>query len=337
VTRSVQRSLNLFSITRVIRYRILSVEDLKYASRGVEYSDLVQSLERVVEVLHTERKIGLLGGEVKESFVELALPKRLAIVGDLHGDLASLRNILMGINFETFLGNPDNKLVFLGDYVDRGVNSVGVIFIITRLKMMYPNSVILMRGNHEAPIEFPFPSHDLPVEVVRRYGYERGKVIYNGKILPFFSLLTLATMIDGALFLVHGGVPTENLDNDFREAISTADHTFLSNSIMEEILWNDPRTDIRSEEAWEYSRRGIGKHFGVKISRRWLEISGTKVIVRGHEPCQGYRIDHGGSVMTLFSCKEPYPKFRASYLLVDDHDLDSLNDAITLVEGVKRI
>jgi Calcineurin-like phosphoesterase len=337
VTRSVQRSLNLFSITRVIRYRILSVEDLKYASRGVQYSDLVQSLERVVEVMHTERKIGLLGGEVKESFVELALPKRLAIVGDLHGDLASLRNILMGINFETFLGNPDNKLVFLGDYVDRGVNSVGVIFIITRLKMMYPNSVILMRGNHEAPIEFPFPSHDLPVEVVRRYGYERGKVIYNGKILPFFSLLTLATMIDGALFLVHGGVPTENLDNDFREAISTADHTFLSNSIMEEILWNDPRTDIRSEEAWEYSRRGIGKHFGVKISRRWLEISGTKVIVRGHEPCQGYRIDHGGSVMTLFSCKEPYPKFRASYLLVDDHDLDSLNDAITLVEGVKRI
>jgi Calcineurin-like phosphoesterase len=337
VTRSVQRSLNLFSITRVIRYRILSVEDLKYASRGVQYSDLVQSLERVVEVMHTERKIGLLGGEVKESFVELALPKRLAIVGDLHGDLASLRNILMGINFETFLGNPDNKLVFLGDYVDRGVNSVGVIFIITRLKMMYPNSVILMRGNHEAPIEFPFPSHDLPVEVVRRYGYERGKVIYNGKILPFFSLLTLATMIDGALFLVHGGVPTENLDNDFREAISTADHTFLSNSIMEEILWNDPRTDIRSEEAWEYSRRGIGKHFGVKISRRWLEISGTKVIVRGHEPCQGYRIDHGGSVMTLFSCKEPYPKFRASYLLVDDHDLDSLNDAITLAEGVKRI
>jgi protein phosphatase len=315
----------------------MSVEDLEYASKGVQYSDLVQSLERVVEVMVMERKTGLLGGKVQESFVELGLPKKLAIVGDLHGDLASLRNILAGIKFETFLGDPDNKLVFLGDYVDRGVNSVGVIFIVTRLKMIFPNSVILMRGNHEAPIEFPFPSHDLPVEVVRRYGYEKGKMIYNGKILPFFSLLTLATMIDGALFMVHGGVPTENLDNNFREAISTADHTFLSNSIMEEILWNDPRTDIRSEEAWEYSRRGIGKHFGVKISRRWLEISGTKVIVRGHEPCQGYRIDHGGSVMTLFSCKEPYPKFQASYLLVADHDLDSLNDAVTLAKGVKRI
>jgi hypothetical protein len=315
----------------------LSVEDLKYASKGVHYSDLVQSLERVVEVMDMERKTGLLGGKVMESFIELGLPKKLVIVGDLHGDLASLMNILAGIKFETFLGDPDNKLVFLGDYVDRGANSVGVIFIVARLKMMYPNSVILIRGNHEAPIEFPFPSHDLPVEVVRRYGYEKGKMIYNDKILPFFSLLTLATIIDGALFLVHGGVPTENIDINFREAIGTADHTFLSNSIMEEILWNDPRTDIRSEEAWEYSRRGIGKHFGVKISRRWLEMSGTKVIVRGHEPCQGYRIDHGGSVMTLFSCKQPYPKFQASYLIVADHDLDSLSDAITLANGVKRI
>jgi Calcineurin-like phosphoesterase len=120
----------------------LSVEDLRYASKGVQYSELVQSLERVVEVMRMERKTGLLGGKVKESFVELRIPKKLAIVGDLHGDLTSLENILAGINFETFLGNPDNKLIFLGDYVDRGVNSVGVIFVVTRLKMKFPDSVI---------------------------------------------------------------------------------------------------------------------------------------------------------------------------------------------------
>ena len=112
---------------------------------------------------------------------------------------------------EAFLGDPNNKLIFLGDYVDRGVNSVGVIFVVTRLKMKFPDSVILMRGNHEAPIEFPFPSHDLPGEVVRRYGYEKGKLVYNGKILPLFRLLTPATMIDESLFLVHGGVLLETL------------------------------------------------------------------------------------------------------------------------------
>jgi protein phosphatase len=315
----------------------LSVADLNYAYDGVQYSDLVQSLESAIEVMHAERKTGLVGGKIEESFVELSIPKKLAIVGDLHGDLTSLRSILNGIRFEAFLGDPNNKLIFLGDYVDRGVNSVGVIFVVTRLKMKFPDSVILMRGNHEAPIEFPFPSHDLPVEVVRRYGYEKGKLVYNGKILPLFRLLTLATMIDESLFLVHGGVPTGDVDNNFREAISTADQTYLSNSIMEEILWNDPREEIGNEDAWEYSRRGIGKHFGVEISRKWLRLSGTKVIVRGHEPCQGYRIDHGGSIMTLFSCKEPYPKFQASYLLVTNQDLNSLNDAIMLSHGVVRI
>lgn len=310
---------------------------MNYASEGVRYSDLVQSLESAIEIMHTERKTGLIGGKIKESFVELSIPKKLAIVGDLHGDLTSLRSILNGIRFEAFLGDPNNKLIFLGDYVDRGVNSVGIIFVVTRLKMKFPDSVILMRGNHEAPIEFPFSSHDLPVEVVRRYGYEKGKLVYNGKILPLFRLLTLATMIDESLFLVHGGVPTGDVDNNFREAISTADRTYLSNSIMEEILWNDPREEIENEDAWEYSRRGIGKHFGVEISRKWLRLSGTKVIVRGHEPCQGYRIDHGGSIMTLFSCKEPYPKFQASYLLVANQDLNSLNDALMLSQGVVRI
>lgn len=315
----------------------MSVADLNYASEGVRYPDLVQSLESAIEIMHTERKTGLIGGKIKESFVELSIPKKLAIVGDLHGDLTSLRSILNGIRFEAFLGDPNNKLIFLGDYVDRGVNSIGVIFVVTRLKMKFPDSVILMRGNHEAPIEFPFPSHDLPVEVVRRYGYEKGKLVYNGKILPLFRLLTLATMIDESLFLVHGGVPTGDVDNNFRKAISTADQTYLSNSIMEEILWNDPREEIENEDAWEYSRRGIGKHFGVEISRKWLRLSGTKVIVRGHEPCQGYRIDHGGSIMTLFSCKEPYPKFQASYLLVANQDLNSLNDALMLSQGVVRI
>lgn len=310
---------------------------MNYASEGVRYSDLVRSLESAIGIMHTERKTGLIGGKIKESFVELSIPKKLAIVGDLHGDLTSLRSILNGIRFEAFLGDPNNKLIFLGDYVDRGVNSIGVIFVVTRLKMKFPDSVILMRGNHEAPIEFPFPSHDLPVEVVRRYGYEKGKLVYNGKILPLFRLLTLATMIDESLFLVHGGVPTGDVDNNFREAISTADQTYLSNSIMEEILWNDPREEIENEDAWEYSRRGIGKHFGVEISRKWLRLSGTKVIVRGHEPCQGYRIDHGGSIMTLFSCKEPYPKFQASYLLVANQDLNSLNDALMLSQGVVRI
>ena len=252
----------------------MSVEDLLYASEGVKYPDLIQSLDRVIEILQRERKTGrLVRGEIKESFVELCIPERLVIIGDIHGDLTSLWRILKGINFETFLGNPNNKLIFLGDYVDRGVNSIGVLYVVAILKKKYPDSVILMRGNHEAPVEFPFPSHDLPLQVIRRYGYDKGKLIYNEKILSFFSLLTLATLIEDSLFLVHGGVPTCDMNLNFKELISSAQQTYLHDTIMEEILWNDPRQGIKSNQNWEYSRRGIGKHFGIAITKRWLKLS----------------------------------------------------------------
>ena len=309
-----------------------------YASEGVKFADLVQSLDRVIEVLQRERKTGrLVGGEIKESYVELCIPERLVIIGDIHGDLTSLWRILNGINFETFLGNPNNKLIFLGDYVDRGANSIGVLYVVAILKKKYPDSVILMRGNHEAPVEFPFPSHDLPLQVIRRYGYAKGKLIYNEKILSFFSLLTLATFINDSLFLVHGGVPTCDMNLSFKELIASAQQTYLHDTIMEEILWNDPRQGIRSNQNWEYSRRGIGKHFGIAVTKRWLKLSNTKVIVRGHEPCQGFKIDHDGSVMTLFSCQEPYPNFQAAYVFVSDEELLSIPDAIRLSHFVKKI
>ena len=316
----------------------MSVEDLLYASEGVKYPDLIQSLDRVIEIMQRERKTGrLVRGEIKESLVELCIPERLVIIGDIHGDLPSLWRILKGISFDTFLGNPNNKLIFLGDYVDRGVNSIGVLYVVAILKKKYPDSVILMRGNHEAPVEFPFPSHDLPLQVIRRYGYDKGKLIYNEKILSFFSLLTLATLIEDSLFLVHGGVPTCDMNLNFKQLISTAHQTYLHDTIMEEILWNDPRQGIKSNQNWEYSRRGIGKHFGIAITKGWLKLSKSKVIVRGHEPCQGFKIDHDGSVMTLFSCQEPYPNFQAAYVFVSDEGLLSIQDAIRLSHFVKKI
>lgn len=44
---------------------------------------------------------------------------------------------------------PDTKLLFLGDYVDRGMYSVEVLILLYSLKLNYPKSVVMLRGNHE--------------------------------------------------------------------------------------------------------------------------------------------------------------------------------------------
>jgi protein phosphatase len=57
--------------------------------------------------------------------------------------------------------------------------------------------------------------------------------------------------------------------------------------------------------------------------------------VGGHEPCQGFRLDHGDIVMTLFSCKEAYPKFKAAYLMLNASQLAGVNNARDLSRYVR--
>ena len=104
--------------------------------------------------------------------------ENLVIISDLHGDSKSLFRILSEINYNQFLSKELNKLVFLGDYIDRGSDSLSIIYSICYLKSTYPESVILMRGNHEAPAEFPFVPHDFPYEIENRVG-NRWREIYN--------------------------------------------------------------------------------------------------------------------------------------------------------------
>ena len=284
--------------------------------------------------MHAERKKGsIAGGKVSGGLVEITDLQNLAVISDLHGDSVSFFKILDEINYEQFLVNPMNKLVFLGDYVDRGSDSIGVMYSVCYLKHTYPDSVVLMRGNHESPSEFPFSSHDLPYKIEGRFG-SGSKKVYS-KLLSMFKLLALATMVQQKLLLVHGGLPTEDVViENYRESISTAQENHIQSRVLEELLWNDPR-NVDGAPGWEPSRRGIGRHFGSSISRKWLKASGTKAIVRGHEPCQGFRMDHDGMVLTLFSCKEAYPSFKAAYLMLNANQLGNIGNAKDLSQYVR--
>jgi protein phosphatase len=274
--------------------------------------------------MRQERRTGAIaGGSVTGGLVEISEIENLVVVGDLHGDSRTLAAILRAIDHDSFLKNPLNKLVFLGDYVDRGSDSAGVLGTVCRLKRTSPGSVVLIRGNHEAPSEFPFSSHDLPYELGARFP-RQAREIY-GRVLALFGQMTLATVVGSSLLLVHGGLPTEpDAPENYRARISVAQENHIRDRVMEELLWNDPRT-IGSD--WERSPRGLGRHFGPAVTERWLAATKTRVVVRGHEPCRGYRIDHDGKVLTLFSSAEPYPGFAAAYIKVDKGELEKIKNA----------
>ncbi|MFL6372464.1 MAG: metallophosphoesterase family protein, partial [Nitrososphaera sp.] len=236
--------------------------------------------------------------------------------------------------YEHFLSKTLNKIVFLGDYIDRGGDSLSIIYAICHLKTTYPDSVILMRGNHEAPAEFPFSPHDYPNRLRDRFG-ERWREIYR-ETLSLFRMLTIVTIVRQKLLLVHAGLPTQKTQAAKLAESYTSDteSQLKSKSMLEELLWNDPR-DLPEDKPYERSRRGLGRYFGRSVTNEWLQKTGTKVIIRGHEPCRGFKLDHDNKIMTLFSCRDIYPDSAAAYLSLDQGMIDAVEDAMDLSVHVK--
>ena len=307
---------------------------LAESAANANASDFIQKIEEAAYTLHAGRqRKSIAGGKVNGGLVEIDDLENLVIVSDLHGDSTSLFQILSEIDYEQFLSNSMNKLVFLGDYIDRGSDSISIMYSVCYLKSTYPDSVILMRGNHEAAAEFPFSPHDFPYEIEERFG-NRGREIYK-KFLYMFTQLTLATLVRHKLLLVHGGLPTEDAAPlNFRKSIAFAEKNHVRSRVFEELLWNDP-LQIDEFRDQETSRRGFGRYFRPNITRKWLQASGAKAIVRGHEPCHGFKLDHNNMIMTLFSCIEAYPNFKAAYLRLSAVNLDTIKDAKDLSLYVK--
>ncbi|MDF2727349.1 MAG: putative serine/threonine-protein phosphatase [Nitrososphaera sp.] len=307
---------------------------LAESAKNADASEFMYRVRQAKYILQAGRRNkSIAGGRVCGGLLEVYDLENLVIISDLHGDSNSLFRILSEINYKQFLSKELNKLVFLGDYIDRGSDSLSIIYSVCYLKSTYPDSVILMKGNHEAPAEFPFSPHDFPYEVEDRFG-NRWREIYKD-ILSMFTMLTLATVVKHKLLLVHGGLPTqEAAAENFRESIAFAHERQVRNSVLEEILWNDPR-QIDENKGQERSRRGLGRYFGPNVTRTWLQATGTKAVIRGHEPCQGFRLDHDNMIMTLFSCTGLYPNSAAAYLMINASKLDIIQDAKDLSVYVK--
>ena len=192
----------------------------------------------------------------------------------------------------------------------------------------------MLRGNHEAYNRFQFSSFDFLKDLQNKYGHS-GKTLYINTMIPFFESLSGICEINGFSLLVHGGLPVirdkEFLRNyKFRMSDMKSDQ-----DLLQEILWSDPREF--TDRDWQVSNRGLGKYFGINTTMNWISHTKTKLVIRGHEPCMGYKFNHDNKVMTLFSSKDPYPKFESSYLEISKKQMEDLEFTLDIKEFVRGI
>jgi protein phosphatase len=249
--------------------------------------------------------------EVFGRLVKLSPVGEALVVGDLHGDLESLIEILNRSNFlQKLTQDSSSIMIFLGDYGDRGLLSAEVYYTLLKLKLHFPRQIILMRGNHEGPEDLMASPHDLPWQFQAKFGSEWEKAYRE--IFKLFNSLYNAVIVEEHYLMVHGGVPQQAKS---LEDLAYAHERHPKESLLEDLLWSDPNDDISETCA---SPRGAGKLFGQRVTEAALQKFGVKVLIRGHEPCmEGYKINHNGKVLTLFSRKgPPYFNVNGAYLLL---------------------
>jgi protein phosphatase len=299
--------------------------DLVHDAIGVQSEVLSGLVKRVTTLMMKEE--GCVGSlRVQGRLVHLPSLGEATIVGDLHGDLESLAYILEDSAFLQRVRRGENVyLIFLGDYGDRGSASPEVYYVVLRLKELFHEKVILIRGNHEGPEDQLATPYDLPIQLKRKYGHEAGARIHV-ELRKLFSSFHCAVLVHERAVLIHGGVPSEASS---LEDLAYAPNKHPQESHLEEMLWNDPEEELKGVRP---SPRGLGKLFGTDVTVKLLNMLNVKALIRGHESCQeGFKTNHEGRILTIFSTnKEPYDNRHGAYLQLD------LSDKIENGEQLKK-
>jgi len=237
-----------------------------------------------------EPQLRLLCAQAREIFLEqsalLELEAPLKICGDIHGQYHDLLRL-----FEYGGFPPESNYLFLGDYVDRGKQSLEAITLLFCYKVKYPENFFLLRGNHEC------------ASITRIYGfYDECKRRHSIKVwkqfCDVFNCLPVSGLVDEKIMCMHGGLSPEltNLQQVTRLVRPT---DVPDSGIICDLLWADPDKDI---VGWDESDRGVSFIFGPDVVTNFLQKFDMDLICRAHQVVEdGYEFFARRQLITLFS------------------------------------
>jgi serine/threonine-protein phosphatase PP1 catalytic subunit len=250
-------------------------------ARGQKPGKLVQITEGQMKALNTAAREVYMS---QSALLELEAP--LKICGDIHGQYHDLLRL-----FEYGGFPPESNYIFLGDYVDRGKQSLETITLMFAYKVKFPENFFTLRGNHEC------------ASITRIYGfYDECKRRYNIKMwkqfCDVFNTMPVCGLIDEKIMCMHGGLSPEitNMDQ-VRRLVRPTD--VPDTGIICDLLWADPDKDIAG---WAENDRGVSFIFGPDVVTSFLQKQDMDLVCRAHQVVEdGYEFFAKRQLITLFS------------------------------------
>lgn len=239
-------------------------EDLCAGGR-IKESELLLLCDKVCEILAREPNV-------------LYLDPPVTVVGDIHGQIYDMFN-LFDKHEEKLGSNENEKFLFLGDYVDRGYQSVETFVYLMYLKVKYPQKVWLLRGNHES--RQVNQMYGLFNDCLNVYGH-------NGiwyRLNEVFDYLPVAAVVKPNIFCVHGGLsPRVTLIEQLTMLNRFKD---LDEGPICDLAWSDPDDTCQKFRA---NMRGAGFSFGANQTKVFLQ---NNKLLNDHLDGDDAYSDHG--------------------------------------------
>ena len=218
-----------------------------------------------------ERDLRILCEKVKEILIEESnvqpVSAPVTICGDIHGQFHDLLEL-----FNKGGEIPNTRYIFMGDYVDRGYNSVETFELLLCLKAKYPAHITLLRGNHESrQITTVYGFYD---EIIRKYGNANPWKYCT----DVFDYLGIGAVVEGKIFCIHGGLSPDIRSLDQVRLIDRRQEIPHEGPFCD-MMWSDPE----EIETWAMNPRGAGWIFGGKVTSEFNYINDLELVARAHQ------------------------------------------------------
>ncbi|GFR84286.1 serine/threonine-protein phosphatase [Elysia marginata] len=284
-----EKKPQIFNVDKLIS-RLLSAKNHRPGKQvDLSKSDILSLLGQTKLVLMSQPML-----------LELDAP--VTICGDIHGQYYDLLQL-----FDAG-GDPANTgYLFLGDYVDRGRNSLEVVCLLLAYKVRYPDGVFLLRGNHELPeINFMYGFRE---ECRKRFKGTDGISIWRS-FNDVFKWLPLAAIVGDRIFCCHGGLSPELHSPDQIRRIARP-LEIPDEGLVSDLMWADPHPEPTASGWHHNDARGTSFLFGIDVVEKFLEANDLDLVCRAHDVQQnGYGFSgKSQKLVTVFSA----PNYAGTY------------------------